>query len=137
MTTGTTYLALRPPHRTFLFWAVLVMVLTSVALGVIGLRADGWTAGAGVRVVFILAMVVFWVGAMRGGTVVDRDGLTLRNYLSTKRLSWGQVEQLGTDQPGEDARRVTALVDGQVLVLPGVLVEEIDQLEMRRLGQAG
>lgn len=133
-TTGTTYLTLRPPHRTFLFWAVLVMVLTSVAVGMIGLRQDGWTAGTGVRAVFVLGMVAFWVGAMRGGTTVDRDGMTLRRALSTRRLTWTQVAQLGTDQPGPDARRVTALVDGQVVVLPGVLVSELDQLEGRRVG---
>ena len=36
---GTTYLTLRPPHRTFLVWAVLVLVLTSLAVGVIGVTS--------------------------------------------------------------------------------------------------
>lgn len=133
MTDGTAYLTLRPPHRTFLFWAVLVLVLTSVAVGVIGVLEDGWTAGTAVRAVFILGMVLFWVGAMRAGTTVDQEGLTLSNGLTTRRLRWERVERLGTDQPGADARRVTALVDGRVVVLPGVLVEELDQLEARRV----
>lgn len=133
MTDGTAYLTLRPPHRTFLFWAVLVLVLTSVAVGVIGVLEDGWTAGTAVRALFILGMVLFWVGAMRAGTTVDQEGLTLSNGLTTRRLRWERVERLGTDQPGADARRVTALVDGRVVVLPGVLVEELDQLEARRV----
>lgn len=133
MTDGTTYLTLRPPHRTFLFWAVLVLILTSVAVGVIGLRAEGWTAGTGVRAVFIAGMVLFWVGSMRAGTTVDREGMTLSNGLTTRRLRWERVEQLGTDQPGAEARKVTALVDGRVVVLPGVLVEELNQLEARRV----
>lgn len=131
---GTTYLTLRPPHRTFLFWAVLVLILTSVAVGVIGVLEDGWTAGTVVRAVFIVAMVLFWVGAMRAGTTVDGRGMTLSNGLTTRHLGWERVERLGTDQPGADARRVTALVDGRVVVLPGVLVEELDQLEARRVG---
>ncbi|QFG69459.1 hypothetical protein [Ornithinimicrobium pratense] len=131
---GTTYLTLRPPHRTFLFWAVLVMVLSSVAVGVIGLREDGWTAGTAVRAVFILAMVLFWVGAMRSGTTADREGMTLHRGPVTRRVAWAQVEQLGTDHPGQDARRVTALVEGKPVVLPGVLVAELDQLELHRVG---
>lgn len=130
---GTTYLTLRPPHRTFLFWAVLVLILTSVAVGAIGVLEDGWTAGTVVRAVFIVGMVLFWIGAMRSGTTVDREGMTLRGGLTTRRMRWGQVERLGTDQPGEDARRVTALVDGRAVVLPGVLVAELDQLESRRV----
>lgn len=130
---GTTYLTLRPPHRTFLFWAVLVMMITAVAVGAIGVREDGWTAGATVRAVFLLAMAAFWVSAMRSGTTVDEEGMTVRGALSTRRLRWGQVERLGTDQPGEQARRVTALVDGRAVVLPGVLVAELDQLESRRV----
>lgn len=133
MTDGTAYLTLRPPHRTFLFWAVLVLVLTSVAVGVIGVAEDGWTAGTAVRAVFITGMVLFWIGAMRAGTTVDRDGMTLSNGLTTRRLRWERVERLGTDQPGADARRVTALVDGSAVVLPGVLVEELDQLEGYRV----
>lgn len=133
MTDGTAYLTLRPPHRTFLFWAVLVLVLTSVAVGVIGVVEDGWTAGTAVRAVFILGMTLFFIGAMRAGTTVDREGMTLCNGLSTRRLRWARVERLGTDQPGQDARRVTALVDGRVVVLPGVLVEELDQLESYRV----
>lgn len=130
--TGTTYPNLRPPHRTFLFWVVLVLILTSVAVGAIGVQQEGWTSGTWVRAFFILAMVLFWVSAMRGGTTADSEGMTLRRGLGTRRAGWGQVEQLGTDLPGEDARRVTALVDGRVVVLPGVLVEELAQLEMRR-----
>lgn len=133
MTDGTTYLTLRPPHRTFLFWAVLVLILTSVAVGVIGVLEDGWTAGTAVRAVFILAMVIFWVGAMRGGTTTDREGMTLRSDVRTRRVTWDQVEQLGTDQPGSDARRVTALVGGRPVVLPGVLVQELDQFESYRI----
>lgn len=130
--TSTTYLTLRPPHRTFLFWAVLVLVLTAVAVGVIGVRQDGWTAGTAVRALFITGMVIFWIGAMRAGTTVDQEGMTLSNGLTRRRLRWERVEQLGTDQPGQDARRVTVLVEGRVVVLPGVQVEEIDELEARR-----
>ncbi|MFX0538888.1 hypothetical protein ACQBAT_12640 [Ornithinimicrobium sp. Y1847] len=130
--TGTTYPTLRPPHRTFLFWAVLVMVLTSAALGVIGVQQEGWTAGAAVRGLFIAAMLLFWWRAMRGGTTTEARGMTLRTITSTRRLSWGRVEQLGTDQPGAEARRVTALVDGRAVVLPGVLVSELDELEAQR-----
>lgn len=127
----TAYLALRPPHRTFLFWAVLVMILTSVGLGVVGVQQDGVTAGTGVRVVFVLAMLVFWVIALRRGTVVDEQGMELRSGLGSRQVPWGRVERLGTDQPGQGARRVTALVEGRAVVLPGVVVGELPQLEHR------
>jgi hypothetical protein len=125
----TTLRPLRGQHRTFLLWAVLVLFATSVALGVVGVATDGWTAGTWVRLVFILGMAVFWVITIRAGTTVDAAGLTVRRGLGTRRVLWSRVDRLGTDQPGPTARRVTALVDGSPVLLPGVLVAELGPLE--------
>lgn len=125
---SATYAVIRPPHRTFLMLAVLFLALSALAAALIGVTSDGFTAGTALRVVFILALVGFFWTGFRAGTTVDADGMTIRRGVGTRRVPWDRVERLGTDQPDDEARRVTALVDGQVVVLTGVYPVELERI---------
>ena len=67
--------------------------------------------------------VVVWV--LRVRTVVDRDGLTVRRLVGSRRVPWSEIRSLHLRDKG-GVRAV--LTDGAELPLPSVRVRDLPQL---------
>jgi hypothetical protein len=71
----------------------------------------------------LLVPFTIMVWGWRSGVDVDRDGLTVRALLGSRRLSWAQITGFTTQ-----GRRVYALLDSQAVALPAVTTGDVKRL---------
>lgn len=71
----------------------------------------------------LLIPILVTVWGWRSGVDVDRDGLTVRALVGTRRLAWSRVTGFTTR-----GRRVYALLDDQAMALPAVTTADLGTL---------
>ncbi|HEX2417586.1 MAG TPA: PH domain-containing protein [Micromonosporaceae bacterium] len=71
----------------------------------------------------LLIPVLVTVWGWRSGVDVDRDGLTVRALVGTRRLAWSRVTGFTTR-----GRRVYVLLDDQAMALPAVTTADLGTL---------
>jgi hypothetical protein len=101
-----------------------VLLFGGVGLACLGLAVwPGGAASAGVRIAFGLAAIAFAILVARllpMGVYVDDDGVEVRNFLSSRRIPWAQIDRfaMGLHKGfGSFPCGVAHLGDGEVLVI--------------------
>jgi hypothetical protein len=97
-------------------------------IGAVPLLAYGWYFAP---VLLVPLAVGLW--AWRAGTDVDSRGLRVRAAVLSRRVTWGEVAELGADPRGRVSARLTT---GAVLRLPAVSRADLPRLASVAPGSA-
>jgi Bacterial PH domain len=109
-----------PPVLHFRHPAASAVAAVIALIGAVPLLAYGWYF---LPILLVPLAVAIW--AWRAGTDVDARGLRVRAALLSRRVTWAEVAELGTDPRGRVGARLT---NGAVLRLPAVTQADLPRL---------